>query len=76
LAVSLIFGVIASTALTLMVIPLLYYIYLKFAGTKDLLDPEEQKLLKRKTIHACRRSCKSLLGGCHDSAQRRPGVTG
>lgn len=42
LAVSLIFGVIASTALTLIIIPLLYYIYLKFAGTQDLMDPEEQ----------------------------------
>jgi len=42
LAVSLIFGVIASTALTLVVIPLLYFIYLKFAGTSDLLEPEDQ----------------------------------
>ncbi|MBK6765065.1 MAG: efflux RND transporter permease subunit [bacterium] len=42
LAVSLIFGVVASTALTLVVIPLLYFIYLKYAGTKDLLDPEDQ----------------------------------
>ncbi len=42
LAVSLIFGVIASTALTLVVIPLLYYIYLKYAGTSSLLDPEDQ----------------------------------
>lgn len=42
LAVSLIFGVIASTALTLVVIPLLYYIYLKLAGTDQLLDSTEQ----------------------------------
>ncbi len=42
LAVSLIFGVIASTALTLVIIPLLYYIYLKYAGTEALMDSEEQ----------------------------------
>lgn len=42
LAVSLIFGVIASTALTLVVIPLLYYIYLKYAGTSGLLETESQ----------------------------------
>lgn len=42
LAVSLIFGVIASTALTLVIIPLLYFIYLKYAGTESLMDSEEQ----------------------------------
>ncbi len=41
LAVSLIFGVIASTALTLVLIPLLYYIYLHIAGTKSLTNSEQ-----------------------------------
>ena len=34
LAVSLIFGVVVSTALTLVVIPLLYYMYVKTAGVE------------------------------------------
>ncbi|MFA7330241.1 MAG: efflux RND transporter permease subunit [Candidatus Delongbacteria bacterium] len=40
LAVSLIAGVLVSTALTLVVIPLLYYMYLKAAGTAVVMDQE------------------------------------
>jgi multidrug efflux pump subunit AcrB len=39
LAVSLIFGVIVSTALTLVVIPLLYYLLLRRRGTAHLAAP-------------------------------------
>ncbi|MBI5060392.1 efflux RND transporter permease subunit [candidate division KSB1 bacterium] len=43
LAVSLIFGVVASTALTLVVIPLLYYMYLKVAGTSQVAGVQDQE---------------------------------
>jgi multidrug efflux pump subunit AcrB len=52
LAVSLIFGVIVSTALTLVIIPLLYYIYLKYAGTASLSDPKEEMSNERSQSHA------------------------
>ncbi len=42
LAVSLIFGVLASTALTLVVIPLLYFMYLKVAGTQHIVGDEAE----------------------------------
>ena len=40
LAVALISGVLVSTALTLIVIPLLYYMYLKTVGTADIQGEE------------------------------------
>jgi multidrug efflux pump subunit AcrB len=40
LAVSLIFGVVVSTALTLVVIPLLYYMYIKYFGTGAIVPAE------------------------------------
>jgi multidrug efflux pump subunit AcrB len=40
LAVSLIAGVLVSTGLTLIVIPLLYYMYLKTVGTAAILEDE------------------------------------
>jgi multidrug efflux pump subunit AcrB len=41
LAVALIFGVVVSTALTLVVIPLLYYMYVKTAGTKHIVGNDD-----------------------------------
>jgi multidrug efflux pump subunit AcrB len=38
LAVSLIAGVVVSTALTLIVIPLLYYMYLKTVGPENVVE--------------------------------------
>ncbi|MEO8848367.1 MAG: hypothetical protein ABI440_07035, partial [Casimicrobiaceae bacterium] len=40
LAVSLIFGILVSTALTLLVIPLLYYVWLSRHPQPDALPPE------------------------------------
>jgi multidrug efflux pump subunit AcrB len=40
LAVALISGVLVSTALTLIVIPLLYFMYLKTVGTADIQGEE------------------------------------
>jgi multidrug efflux pump subunit AcrB len=41
LAVALIAGVLVSTGLTLVVIPLLYYMYLSTVGTGSILGPRE-----------------------------------
>jgi multidrug efflux pump subunit AcrB len=49
LAVSLIFGVIVSTALTLVVIPLLYYMYIKYFGLKIILPADAAE--GKETIH-------------------------
>jgi Cu/Ag efflux pump CusA len=40
LAVALISGVVVSTALTLMVIPLLYYMYLKTVGLEKIVPQD------------------------------------
>ena len=43
LAVALISGVIVATALTLVVIPLLYYMYLNAVGIESITRPEGAK---------------------------------
>jgi multidrug efflux pump subunit AcrB len=48
LAVALISGVVVSTALTLVVIPLLYYMYLATVGTGSILDEPAAAALPRK----------------------------
>jgi multidrug efflux pump subunit AcrB len=46
LAVALIAGVVVSTALTLVVIPLLYYMYIKYAGTDHIIKKDKSEVSK------------------------------